>query len=344
MARPATALPFVGQWVLRRGGAVLLKSADDKSKRLALLEDLQKSALLDARQKKWLREELSRFRKGIQGEKDSAYYLDQYFKDGENHVVLHDLRFVVDGDVAQIDHLIINRGVGIYLIETKNYSGNLVINDRGEFTAEYDDDRFGVPSPIEQSRRHERILGRLLATLGITHRTGAPLACYHVVMFHPKAVISRPPANSFDTSNVIKADQFPTWHGQFVEKFGFTDVLKLAINLRGQDTIKEWGEKLMRQHRPANQLELPEFMRPGQLVMHGDQTTVPHSSRMPGMESIVQNVTAPQTGDRTHRAATKRLICARCGAKISFPEGKFCWNNEKRFGGLQYCREHQALF
>ncbi len=94
---------------------MLLKTADDKSKRLALLEDLQRPTMLDARQKKWLRDELIRLRKGIQGEKDSAYYLDQYFKHGVNHVVLHDLRFVVDGDVAQIDHLVINRACGIYL-------------------------------------------------------------------------------------------------------------------------------------------------------------------------------------------------------------------------------------
>ncbi|WP_427911606.1 nuclease-related domain-containing protein [Ramlibacter sp. MMS24-I3-19] len=88
---------------------MLIKKADDKGKRLSLLEDLQRSAVLDARQKQWLREELSRLRKGIQGERDSAYYLDQYFKDSENHVVLHDLRFVIDGDVAQIDHLVISR-------------------------------------------------------------------------------------------------------------------------------------------------------------------------------------------------------------------------------------------
>jgi hypothetical protein len=64
---------------------------------------------------------------------------------------LHDLRLVVDGDVAQIDHLIINRGIGMYLIETKNYKGNLIINDHGEFTFEYDNgDRYGIPSPLEQ--------------------------------------------------------------------------------------------------------------------------------------------------------------------------------------------------
>lgn len=37
---------------------MLIKSADDKTKRLALLEDLQKSLLLDMRQKEWLRDEL----------------------------------------------------------------------------------------------------------------------------------------------------------------------------------------------------------------------------------------------------------------------------------------------
>lgn len=193
---------------------MLLKTADDKSKRLALLEELQRSNLLSASQKKWLREELMRVRKGIQGEKDSAYYLDQYFKHGANHVVLHDLRFVVDGDVAQIDHLVINRGFGIYLFETKNYSGNLAINEHGEFTAEYEDMRFGIPSPIEQSRRHARILQRLLKHLGIGNRIGGEMNFFHVVMLHPKAIIKRPASKTFDTSNVICGDSTPFKSGQ----------------------------------------------------------------------------------------------------------------------------------
>ncbi|WHZ10737.1 MAG: hypothetical protein OJF60_001176 [Burkholderiaceae bacterium] len=39
---------------------MLLKSADDKSKRLRLLEDLQKASTVSASQKKWLRQELAR--------------------------------------------------------------------------------------------------------------------------------------------------------------------------------------------------------------------------------------------------------------------------------------------
>lgn len=321
---------------------MLLKSADDKTKRIALLEDLQKSTLLDARQKKWLREELGRLRKGLQGERDSAYYLDQYFKDSENHVVLHDLRFKFEGDVAQIDHLVISRALGIYLIETKNYAGNVSINAHGEFTVDYDGDRFGVPSPIEQSRRHERVLLRLMERLGIEARIGGAMQCHHVVMFNPKSIITRPKPGEFDTRNVIKADQFPSWRGQYVDReVGGTGIFKAIANLRSFDTIKEWGEKLIRQHRPGNLLELPEFMqvrKPRENAKLAPNPTEPIQSPVDATgSSAVSKIGEACSGE-------KKLICLHCNSKISFAEGRFCWNNALRFKGGQYCREHQALF
>jgi hypothetical protein len=306
---------------------MLLKSADDKSKRVVLLEELQRSKLIDQRQKKWLRDELMRLKNGIRGEQESAHYLDNYFKDGEYSVVLHDLRFVVDGDVAQIDHLVLTRGSRLYLLETKNYACNLVINEQGEFTAEYERERFGIPSPIEQSRRHERVLCKLLERLDIVGRTQKLPDFHHVVLLHPKVTIERPPAKVFDTSNVIKADQFPTWHKQFVESRGIGTVLMSGLNMRALDTIKEWGEKLMRQHRPVDMLTLPDFMRPKE-----------PSSGASTASHFAPSTTPPQ--DEPQR----RLICAKCAVKISFAEGKFCWNNASRFGGVAYCREHQALF
>lgn len=306
---------------------MILKPADDKGRRLKLLEDLQQSAVLDFAQKKWLRTELMRLRKGIQGERDSAHYLDSYFKTSENHVVLHDLRFVLDGEVAQIDHLVINRGLGMYLVETKNYAGNLVINDHGEFTVEYDDVQFGIESPIEQSHRHGRILMRLLETLEIVGRTQKQPELFHVVMLHPKARIQRPIPKAFDTSNVIKADQFPSWHGQFVESKGVGTILKAALNMRSLDTIREWGEKLKRQHRPADLMAMPDFMRPNAVA---------------AAQVAVSSTATPAKADDKTLEPTRRLICAHCGTKISFAEGKFCWNNPTRFNGMQYCREHQG--
>lgn len=315
---------------------MLLKKADDKSKRLTLLQDLQKSPMLDARQKTWLREELDRVRKGIQGESESAFILDQYFKDGKNHVLLHDLRFVVDGDVAQIDHVIINRGFGVYLIETKNYAGSVRINGHGEFTIEYDSGRFGVPSPIEQSLRHERIVRKLFERLEITNRIGTDFEFHHVVMFHPKAIITRPPQKEFDTSNVIKADQFPTWHQRFVDKeISLGTVLKGIANMRSLETVAEWGEKLARQHRPDNPLALPEFMQP-------KAPTPAAVAQGPG-RGLLPAEAGQSMQTQPPDARMKKLICMHCNAKISFPEGKFCWSNERRFKGGQYCRDHQKL-
>lgn len=131
---------------------MLIKSADDKSKRLALLEDLQKSTLLDSRQKDWLRDELRNLKAGIKGEKAAACYLDGHYKDAQFNVLLHDLRFVVDGEVAQIDHLVINRTGYMVLIETKNYSGDLEVNAHGEFTVRYQEH-----SPVQIVRYSNRI-------------------------------------------------------------------------------------------------------------------------------------------------------------------------------------------
>ena len=333
---------------------MILKHADSKTKRLELLEQLQQSDKLHDFQRNWLRQQLPRERKGIQGEKDAAFFLDQYFKQGQNHVVIHDLRLVVEGDVAQIDHLIINRAFGMYLIETKNYKGNLIINEHGEFTVEYDSgDRYGIPSPLEQSRRHERILHRVLEQLEIKSRTGGPMDLFHVVMVHPQAQITRPSAKAFDTSNVIKADQFPTWHSQFVDKkVGVGAVLKSAVNMRSLETIKGWGEKLVRQHRPASQLDLPEFMTPIQATteshpLHATNARGVQQKRTPGFSP--RSSSSPFGGDLERGTAAppapeRKLICATCGVKISFAEGKFCWNNSRRFGGLQYCRDHQDSF
>ena len=168
-----------------------------------------------------------------------------------------------------------------------------------------------------------------------------------MVMLHPKATIERPHTKSFDTANVIKADQFPTWHKSFVDKFGLGMVFKSALNVRSLETITEWGEKLKRQHRPADLLALPDFMQPRELTKVAVLASplfrpalqlgapAPARSRAPAL--------APLVAAALPAEPAKRLVCARCTIKISFAEGKFCWNNAQRFGGLAYCREHQAL-
>jgi hypothetical protein len=328
---------------------MLIKAADDKTKRLKLLEALQASLALDARQREWLKDEYWRVRKGIEGERDAAFHIDSLLRDGENHAVLHDLRIKVGDDETQIDHLVINRAADFILVETKCFAGDVTINDAGEFTVAYGSGkRFGIPSPIAQSQRHERVLRKLLERLEISGRFGTEPKFHHVVMLHPKAIIQRPDAKRYDTRNVIKADQFAEWRERYIDAaFSGLGALSVAVNFRSAATVKEWGEKLARQHRPDDQLALPEFMQPKPSPSEpaapaARRATAPLVGAPVREEPALQPAPAPAAAPA--EAAAKRLICATCGVKISYPEGKFCWNNAKRFGGLQYCREHQASF
>jgi hypothetical protein len=318
---------------------MLLKSADDKSKRIRLLESLCDAPPLDTRQREWARQELDRLRKGIQGEKSAAHYLDNYLRDSKDRVLIHDLRIVVDGETAQIDHLLMNRGGTVILFETKNFNGHVSINEQGEFSVSYGAQRFGIPSPIEQSRRHANVLDKLFASLGIEPRVGGRFHYFHLVLIDPKATITRPDAKVLDTSHVMKADMFQKWHTAHIDKGpGILDSFKVLANIRSQETLQEWGAKLVRQHRPADLLELPDFMKPR--TPPPRQAAATSQSQTSGTTHSAQ----PAAPNASPESVAKKLICAHCNAKISFAEGKFCWGNERRFGGLQYCREHQALF
>jgi hypothetical protein len=317
---------------------LLLKSADDKAKRLALLEELQRSPLLGRRQQDWLRDEYHRTKRGIAGERDAAHYLDNYLKDDPDRALLHDLRFKVDGDVVQVDHMVITRSLYVYLLETKNFNGNLRINEFGEFSVEYPGERvFGIPSPLEQSRRHEGPLIKLFETLGIQGRNGGAAHIHHCVLVHPSSIIHRPPAAKLDTRNVIKADQFRAWHERFQDQMsgGVGAVFGSLLNIRGADTIKDFAQKLIRQHRPADPLALPDFMQPKAVVEVQSVAARPLVTRA---EATPPPMPSPAPAER------RKLVCATCSAKITFAEGNYCWNNERRFGGLQYCREHQSAF
>jgi hypothetical protein len=310
-----------------RESAMLIKSADDKSKRLLLLEELQKSDRLDERQKTWLREQFWRMKPGLKGEKDAAHYLDLSFSFSKNHAVLHDLRLEHDGKIAQIDHLVVDRMLTFYLLETKNYSGSLHINEYGEFSVEYSGQKlYGIESPIEQSRRHEIVLKGVLERVGITGRLGTAPTFVHVVLIHPKGQISRPAQKAFDTANVIKADNFAAWHKTYIDKLGPVESLPSMLNFRGRGTVKEWGDLLKGEHQRENPFNLPEFMKP---KLSPAPVKPAEKAKMP--EKVVTTLNKP-------------AVCATCSKRLSDAVATFCRANPERFGRKLYCIPHQKAF
>lgn len=318
---------------------MIIKSPDDRSKRLRLLEELRKSDRLDDRQKDWLRSEYRRFAPGLAGELDAVHYIDSEYRDGPNHAVLHDLRLEVDGHVAQIDHLVVNRFLMFFLLETKTYNGSLEINEYGEFSVEYADERrYGIESPLQQSRRHEPILRKVLDQLGITGRAGTEPTFVHVVMVHPKAIIKRPPADKFDTSMVIKADQFRTWHLNYVDAMSTGTFLAKSINFRGRDTVREWGEKLKSAHCRTDPLALPSFMKPKKVAAPSTIPPIDIAPQVAAPETQVAEAQLPLV----QKPESSKPVCVTCGKPLTAKVAKFCHDKAAWFGGQLYCYDHQA--
>jgi hypothetical protein len=110
---------------------MIIKQADDQVSALAELE--RRAHLADSTAKKRLEEEIRTRRAGIKGEAESAYLIDFYYEKSKFWAVLHDLRIEVDGQVAQIDHVMINRMLECYVLETKRFHAGVRITDEGEF-------------------------------------------------------------------------------------------------------------------------------------------------------------------------------------------------------------------
>lgn len=113
---------------------MILKARDGRDEDI---QELNRLLTLDlsGKQRFLVERELKCLKSGNSGENSSAYYLDFGFKNSKNWVVIHDLRIEHRALVAQIDHLLINRFLEVYVLESKNYFYGIKITDDGEFLA-----------------------------------------------------------------------------------------------------------------------------------------------------------------------------------------------------------------
>ena len=98
---------------------------------------------------------------GEKQEKDVAFYLRREFKNEESILILNDLRISVDGENAQIDHLVVYP-YGFILIESKSVKGEIKINKHGEWTRSLNGKWSGMPSPLMQAKLQRDLLKKFL--------------------------------------------------------------------------------------------------------------------------------------------------------------------------------------
>lgn len=228
---------------------MILKTATDRSADIAELERL---ARIHPSCAKKAQTEIANIRKGQSGEGTAAHYLDREFRDSTKTAVLHDIRLECsDGDFAQIDHLVINRVQGAaWILETKNYSGNLHCNEHHEWTLYYGRKPVPIASPVAQAQRQVVAFERWLRTHEITGINKV----VPVVLVNPRSAINRKHLRPGE--NVIKSDNFRQWLDDQSQAIGFGGALmilgRFAISGMDEMKLRDLGKKICKANRPAS--------------------------------------------------------------------------------------------
>jgi len=267
---------------------------------------------------------------GMKGEAEAAYEMNFHFGASKNWMLIHDLRIECEGRVAQIDHLILNRFMEIYVCESKRFSEGVGINEHGEFSAFYGGKPYGVPSPLEQNNRHILVLESVFKSgmVAPPKRLGFNItpSLLGLVLVSKGARISRPKAKLDGIDCVIKNDQIKSR----IERDRDADTNPLnAARIIGQDTLEDFARRLAAIHMPVTFNWAVKF---------GISTDYPAVSEK---VATVVKVEEPAVTAEVEGEKKSKLICASCGAAVSYTVAKFCWFNKPKFAGKVYCMDCQ---
>jgi nuclease-like protein len=137
---------------------MLIKAADDKQLQIEALNKLLIKHDVSPTTRKAIEQEIWNIRAGDKTEKAAAYEIEFHYGANPNVMTIHDLRIECAGRVAQIDHLIIDRLLELWVCESKSFSGGVKVDEYGHWSAYWGGRAQGIPSPIEQNRKHVAVL------------------------------------------------------------------------------------------------------------------------------------------------------------------------------------------
>jgi hypothetical protein len=324
---------------------MLIKPADDRTPDLQALQALAARPDVQSDLRSRIEQEIRNIQSGIRGEQEAAYEIEFHYGQSRNWMSIHDLRLECEGRVAQIDHLLINRVLEVYVCESKRFAEGVAINEQGEFTAFHNKRAYGVPSPLEQNRRHIAVLESVFKSgqvpppkrLGLTIKP----SLIGLVLVSKTARISRPKAKLDGLDAVLKNDQLKARIDKVIDAdnnpLGFAKLI-------GSDTLEKFARALASEHRPIR-IDWPaKFGLPA-------SPPAPQPAQAPRRSSFTQIGAGSTPGQRPTAPADEpsgnggvqksKLVCTACGSAVSYSVARFCWFNKPRFGGQVYCMDCQ---
>jgi hypothetical protein len=327
---------------------LLIKERDNRDADLAELRKLLDREIT-TKQRFLIEREMKFLGSGVRGEDSSAYYIDYHYKNSKNWVVIHDLRVRYEDFIAQIDHLLINRFLDIYVLESKNYYYGIKITTQGEFMAWNGKTYIGIESPIEQNKRHIHLLEKVITRASILPtRLGIPIppTYYNYILVSPTSRIDRPPNSELDTSIVIKADALVSTIDKRVDKMSMSEALTSGVKMVTLETVEAFAKELIKRHRPAKMNYAAKFGIPAADSKPPSTSGVANgilSDVVAEKTAVYKKAEARPTANKNEKAKNQEK-CNKCGADVDSKVVFFCRMNKQKFGGNVFCRSCQASY
>lgn len=295
---------------------MIIKPLDDRAHDVYTLERILDIPNLSPSTRAKVRNELIMLKSGIKGEKEAAFEIDFNYGPSKNWAVIHDLRFEYKGRIAQIDHIVINRFLEIFVLESKRFSEGIAINENGEFSAFYGSRSYGIPSPLEQNERHLLALGTLFefGVVEVSKRLGFRLKpkLFSLVLVSKNAYIQRPTQSFKGMENILKVDQLRARMDELMDKNQNALTLARVIS---SSSLEDFATALASLHMPVTRDWISRFNLPPDVLRVNEKEPKP----------------------------TKALGCSQCNEKLSDKVVRFCRNNDAKFGGRLLCMNCQTL-
>ncbi len=201
----------------------------------------------------------------------------------------------------------------------------MIISKNGEFEICYGKKCIGISSPIEQNQRHITLLSKLIKKYDLLPKRALISIkpnFKNYILISPETRVRRADLKKFNyaSTNIIKADMLKSVIDYNAENVSTIDAFSSIKNLSSFSEIEDFGKKLVKFHRPKTIDWKKKFgIKEKSDSVHKDSNT---------------NVNNVKSG----------YFCAKCKAKISYKEAKFCWSNRTRFEGKAFCYKCQKQF
>lgn len=324
---------------------MIIKEADDKKLQIAALQALAARADCPVDTRKRIKQEIRNIQAGIKGEAEAAYEMKVHYGESRNWAVIHDLRIEHGDLVAQIDHLVINRWLDVWVCESKHFSEGVAVNEHGEFSAFFGSKPYGVPSPIEQNNKHILILKRMFESgaIDLPKRLGFTIkpVLKSLVLVSKHARISRPMARIEGIECIIKNDQFFKTIDKALDETSLLNVAKVI----GCDTLEEVARQIARLHKPLQFNWSAKFGLPAEGLVQAaapqpEKHSIPQVVQIKPVPLSAKSDTA-HAPEEAEKKPKQKLICHSCGKAVELKVARYCWFNKPKFNGNIYCMECQ---